>query len=282
MSAYKLVKLAGGAHSLHALDYGETMHPALGPAAEADALYVRQLRLAERLRQTEEEFVVWDVGLGAAANALAVLRATEAIPRAIRLVSFDCTIAPLDFALQHSATLGYFAGYESRLPDLARAGRIVFQDRGRRVDWQLHVADFPTLLASPAAGALSSPHAVLFDAFSPARNPAMWTLPLFTNLFSRLDPQRACALSTYSRSTLLRVTLLLAGFYVGVGHATGQKEETTVAANALALIEEPLPPSWLQRARRSRSAEPLNAPVYRQAPLSDEAWEKLQRHPQFK
>jgi len=38
---------------------------------------------------------------------------------------------------------------------------------------------------------------------------------------------------------------------------------------------------WLQRARRSTSAEPLMQPEYRQRPLSDASWLSLQRHPQF-
>src|SRR5205085_9733466 len=88
----------------------------------------------------------------------------------------------------------------------------------------------------------------------------MWTQPLFSRIFKLLDPCRPCALPTYSRSTMLRVTLLLAGFFVGVGHATGEKEETTIAANALDLITEPLDRHWLQRARRSTSAEPLWEP----------------------
>jgi hypothetical protein len=121
----------------------------------------------------------------------------------------------------------------------------------------------------------------LFDAYSPAKNPAMWTLPLFTDLFRLLDPQRPCALPTYSRSTILRVTLLLAGFFVGVGHATGLKEETTLAANTLDLIAEPLNARWLERARRSHSAEPLREPVYSRAPLSPPTVEKLRHHPQF-
>jgi hypothetical protein len=87
---------------------------------------------------------------------------------------------------------------------------------------------------------------------------------------------------TYSRSTMLRVTLLLAGFFVGIGHATGEKEETTLAANTLSLLDQPLPRAWLQRARRSRSAEPMREPVYRQAPIATPTWEKLQQHPQFK
>ena len=109
----------------------------------------------------------------------------------------------------------------------------------------------------------------------------MWTLPLFANLFRLLDPARPCALATYSRSTITRVALLLAGFYVGAGHATGEKQETTIAANTLGLIDEPLDRRWLERARRSHSAEPLCAPIYRQARLAPATWEGLQRHPQF-
>jgi hypothetical protein len=80
---------------------------------------------------------------------------------------------------------------------------------------------------------------------------------------------------------MLRVTLLLAGFYVGAGHATGEKEETTIAANTLSLLSEPLGFDWLRRARISGSAEPMWDGVYRQAPLSHSSWEKLIKHPQF-
>jgi hypothetical protein len=59
------------------------------------------------------------------------------------------------------------------------------------------------------------------------------------------------------------------------------KEETTLAANSSELIAEPLDRPWLERARRSPSAEPLWEPVYRQAPLAAETWERLRRHPQF-
>jgi hypothetical protein len=80
---------------------------------------------------------------------------------------------------------------------------------------------------------------------------------------------------------MLRVTLLLAGFFVGRGHATGEKEETTIAANQLDLIREPLNSAWLQRARRSTSAEPMREAHYRQARLSGESGRILETHPQF-
>jgi len=279
---YQLVRLNNGICSVRSLADAETFHPVVGPVAEAEALYVNQLKLHERLQNHSGEFVIWDVGLGAAANALTVLRATREISCNIRLVSFDHTLEPLEFALKHTAELGYFGGYENRLKEFLREHRVTFQDGPQTVNWEFHHGDFPTLLKSEITNLkFQKPHAILFDAYSPARNPAMWTLPLFTNLFQLLDPKRPCALPTYSRSTILRVTLLLAGFFVGVGHATGEKEETTIAANDLSLIAEPLDRRWLERARRSHSAEPMIEPVYRTAPLSDKTWKKLQLHPQF-
>jgi len=287
-SGYQLVRLNNGICSVRSLADAETFHPVIGPVAEAEALYVNQLRLRERLQNHSGEFVIWDVGLGAAANTLTVLRATRDIACRIHLVSFDHTLEPLEFALQHTAELGYFGGYENHLKEFLRARRVSFQDGPQSVNWEFHLGDFPSLLNSQKAGRdsveplLVPPHAILFDAYSPARNPAMWTLPLFTNLFQMLDPQRPCALPTYSRSTILRVTLLLAGFFVGVGHATGEKEETTIAANDLGWIAEPLDHRWLERARRSHSAEPMVEPVYRIAPLSAESWRHLRAHSQFK
>jgi len=330
-AAYKIVRLASGVHSVHSLAHRETFHPVIGPVAEAEALYVKQLRLPERMASHTGEFIVWDVGLGAAANVLTVLRATRAARCPLRVISFDHTLEPLKFALEHATTLGYFTGYEAIVQTFLRDRECNFTDTDRAIHWQLHLGDFPAFLArqsthesqttqsppspplgggegrgevapsgvrQPVAGdnikpreniALSTlncsfpaPHAILFDAFSPAKNPAMWTAPLFASLFRHLDPSRPCALPTYSRSTMLRVSLLLAGFFVGAGHATGEKEETTIAANTLDLISEPLDQKWLQRARNSTSAEPLWEPVYRQAPLSDETWEKLRQHPQFK
>ena len=281
-AGYRIVKLANGAHSVHSLAYAETFHPVIGPVAEAEALYLRQLHLPERIAAHRGEFVVWDVGLGAAANVLTLLRATRGLACSLRILSFDQTLDPLAFALQHTNHLSYVAGYEEQLGDLLRDGSAAFQVGAQVVNWDMHLADFPALLTQPIAASFAKPHAILFDAFSPAKNPAMWTQPLFASIFRLLDPARPCALPTYSRSTMLRVTLLLAGFFVGVGHATGEKEETTVAANSLDLLEQPLDRRWLQRAHRSTSAEPLWSPAYRQAPLSAESWENLQEHPQFR
>jgi len=273
---YELVRLANGIFSIRSGADGETFHPVLGPVAEAEALYVNQLRLRERLAESSGEFVIWDVGLGAGGNVLTAFRNLADIPATLRIVSFDRTLGALSFALARAAELQFPMGFETQIHALIGEREVSFTQGALRVQWEIWLGDFPAMLES-AELKRPPPHAIFFDAFSPATNAAMWSLPLFENLFRHLDPQRPCSLATYSRSTIPRVTMLLAGFFVGAG----AKEETTVAANTLDLIARPLDQRWLERARTSHSAEPLRGDIYQCAPLAPGTWEHLRRHPQF-
>lgn len=277
--SYRVVQLASGSRSIHDALSGETFHPVIGPVAEAEALYVRQLRLLDRFRSAGRRLTLWDIGLGGAANPITVMEALKREGGVLRIVSFDRTTDPLRCALEHAGELGYPVGWESALETLLERHAVAWSAGALQVEWTLEVGDFPSAIASAEAGSWPKPDAVLFDAFSPAKNPDMWTLPLFCRMRELLAGP--CAIPTYSRSTLLRVTWLLAGFWVGRGCSTGEKEETTVAANDPVLLERLLDRSWLERCQRSTSAEPLRTGVYRQAPLSPETWEALRRHPQF-
>ena len=82
---YRIVQVPNGA----SVSFGGTrsdLPSRIGPVAEAEALYVRQLDLARRMRGHDGDFVIWDVGLGAAANVLTVLRHTREIPCPVRMV----------------------------------------------------------------------------------------------------------------------------------------------------------------------------------------------------
>lgn len=291
---YRLRQLSNGLYSVHSIESDETFHPGVGPAAEAEALYVKQLRLPERVLAEPGEFVLWDVGLGAAANALTAIRLIgEAVAKAslaegtLKIVSFDQTLDAAGFALTHAEQLGYMREFEGALAGLIEKREARFAYRQLKVCWTVELGDFPELLNLPdnsisRTACLPPPHAILFDPHSPRKNPAMWTVLLFRDLFRRLDPARPCSLANFTRSTLARAAMLLGGFFVGAGHPSGMKEETTVAANRLELLEEPLDRRWLERARRSDSAEPLWEPVYRQARLSPETLRRLEEHPQFR
>ena len=253
------------------------MHPGHGPVAEADALYVEQLRIPEQVRQASEPFVIWDVGLGAAANALAAIRACIHMSARLHIVSFDFTDEPLRFAIQNVQRLKYIQAYAEQIEQLLASREARFSTHRLEVLWEFRIGDFPKSL--PHLSATAKPHAIFFDPFSPAKNPAMWTQSVFADLFRLLDAP--CSLATYSRSTMVRAAMLLGGLFVGRGRAMGLKEETTIAATTLELIDEPLDESWLKRAERSRSAEPLRDATYTQAPLTPETLSRLRSHPQF-
>jgi tRNA U34 5-methylaminomethyl-2-thiouridine-forming methyltransferase MnmC len=282
LKAYELVQLKNGSWSVRSTAEGETFHPVIGPIAEAETLYVDQLQLVDRFRDAgAAEFVIWDIGLGAGANALTALKRLRPIPGKIRLISFDHTLEPLRFALSGAKELGFLDSYEAVTEQLVNQQSAGFENGANQVRWEVHVQDFPAAANSPEAMRWPKPHAILYDAFSPAKNPVMWTLPLFERLLTLTKDGPECVLATYSRATMLRATLLLAGWYVGAGSATGEKEETTVAATSLHPLRCPLDEHWLVRARRSTSAEPLTDGNYRQAKLSDLNWQRLVLHPQF-
>ena len=98
---------------------------------------------------------------------------------------------------------------------------------------------------------------IYFDPFSPSSNPALWTPAAFAALRAEArEGNDGCTLFTYSAATPTRVSLLLGGYYVGTGAATGMKAETSVAATRLELLEKPLDQRWLERWERSSSQAP--------------------------
>jgi tRNA U34 5-methylaminomethyl-2-thiouridine-forming methyltransferase MnmC len=267
---FELVTLKSGLKSLRCLKRRETFHPVTGPWAEARHLHVEQQRLVERASAVPR-FVVWDVGFGAAANALAAIHALAAVTGTeIEVHSFDRTLAPARFALANAEELGYLRGYETALGELLDSGASRI---GEHLRWRLHLGDFGDLLrADVARGAgreLPAPHAILYDPYSPATNPEMWTLAHFALLFSRLDPSAPCLWTNYTRSSAVRVALLLAGFHVGAGWDIGGKSETTIASNLAELIAQPLGERWLERVRKSYGSAPLREAVYSQTPISE-------------
>lgn len=270
---FELVTVASGASTLRCRSSSETFHPGIGPIAEAEALHVRQQRLAERAR-SEQDFTVWDIGLGAAANAVAAIAALRDNPSPVELHSFEQTLSPLHFALTHRGELNYPEMHVDTFQALISHGEASVGS----VRWILHLGDFRSMVRERS---LPRPSAILYDPYSPATNPDLWTVEHFQSLHRQLDPERRCSLTSYSRSTAVRVTLLMAGFFVGRGVALGEKTETTLAANTPDLLPALLEKDWLQRVRRSTKSAPLRSGAPG-GPISPGDFDLLSCHPQFR
>ncbi len=280
METFELIPLQNGIMSLRSLDHRETFHPGIGPMEEAQALHVEQQRLSERFLASPA-LCLWDVGLGAGANALAAIRAIQSQNvgkerHLLTLHSFDRSIDSMEFALKNAHALGYLQGFEKDIATLLTEGRVRM---GETILWKLHLGDFCKLVATEP---LAAPDAIFYDPYSPKANPHMWSLEHFSRLHSRLDPSRPCLWTNYTRSTAVRVSLLLAGFYVGIGCSIHQKAETTVATNHLKSLVRPLDRRWLEKkVRISRNSAPLRGEPYQDQVIGEVDYECLMRHPQF-
>ena len=278
---FEIVTLKSGERSIRSLFHGETMHVGTGPRSEALALHIDQPQILQRLREWDSAapFVIWDVGLGPAGNVLTLLETLRETLKEtecpIEIHSFEISTAILTFALQHALELSYLAGWEIAEGELLRTGAA---NPLPHVRWHLHLGDFreSTLLAPP-------PASIFHDPYSPAKNPEMWSLETFRRMRVRTGESGAppCLLTNYTRSTAIRVTLALAGWFVGIGVPTGDKTETTVTASHIDLLERPLGRDWLKRVRGSTNAAPFRDGIYAPGPITAEDLCVLESLPQF-
>ena len=269
MIDFETVVLGNGEVTVRDRRSGELMQPGLGPEREAELLYVRQTRLAERLREpTSEPLRVLDVGLGAATNALAMIRCAEETPRMreLRLTSLERDDGALRLTLADPEHFPLQARHRALLEEILEVSAV--ERPGLRWTW-LRGDALETL------GRLEAPQDILcFDPFSPEANPELWSVAALRRFREVLAP--GGVLSTYSTSTRTRVTLLLAGFWVGAGAPAAVKKETTVASDGPAALDAPLGGRWLQRWRRSSARAPHGTSV-----LTPEVEREVLAHPQF-
>jgi tRNA U34 5-methylaminomethyl-2-thiouridine-forming methyltransferase MnmC len=265
---FELVTLRSGARAVRHLGHGEVMHPAGGPWEEANRLYVEQPKLAARL-QNAQPVCIFDIGLGAATNAVAALTCARAVGGSVEIHSFELDLAPLRLALGDPEGFPFLIPFRAAAEELIATGQYV--EKGVR--WILHRGDVLECLAhAPPTAEL-----IFFDPFSPQNNASLWTRNAFAAVRARCRTDGDGALLlTYSAATPMRVSLLLGGFFVGAGASTGTKRETTVGATQLASLAAPLAARWLERWERSSARAPIG-----EATLTAECEAAIRAHPQF-
>ena len=265
-----------GFASIRQISSGEIMHARTPPSEEARLLYIEPSRLAERLRETvagnAEPFTVWDVGLGAGANAMAAIQCYETqaaggTVQAMHVVSFENDLDSLRLALTHNRDFLY----------LRHGGPVGILQSGHwrskqwaGLSWKLVTGDFLTSLDEARTTVHGTPDVIYYDPFSGNADGRLWTLDAFRRLRAACG-NRGVELFTYSASTAARAALLAAGWYVARGRGIGGRAETTVALTPAALDgpnagrHELLGADWLARWKRSGARMPACVPPDEQA-----------------
>ncbi|HSP44651.1 MAG TPA: tRNA guanosine(34) transglycosylase Tgt [Chthoniobacterales bacterium] len=285
---YEVHQAWEGFASIRQISSGEVMHSRTAPMEEATRLYIEQSNLAERVRlvaeqdpQTAEPLVIWDVGLGAAANAMAAIgcyeeRAALGPVRPLRIVSFENDLDSLRLAFRHNRDFPYLrhSGPAAILTD-----RLWHSREHSGLSWSLLSGDFlETMTHAPAP-----PDLIFYDMFSTKTSGDLWTFTAFRRVFEACA-DRSVEVFTYTCSTANRAALLAAGFYVARGRNAGEKLETTIALTAAALQSTRSKPrdllgdEWLAKWHRSAAKFPTDV-----APPERPAFEKvILDHQQFR
>jgi queuine tRNA-ribosyltransferase len=277
---YEVHRAWEGFASIRQISSGEIMHSRTAPMEEARKLYVEQSFLAERLSENprkQDPLVIWDVGLGAGANAMAALECHEKVSgaRPLQVVSFENDLDSLRLAL----------GQQQDFPDLrVDAATAILADghwqsrNDAGLSWQLLPGDFLENMERATA-----PDLIFYDMFSTRSSAHLWTLGVFRKLFAACAG-RAVELFTYTCSTANRAALLASGFHLARGRNAGEKIETTIALTPAALRSpvaqrrEFLASDWLAKWNRSAAKFPTDV-----APNERSGFEKIIRdHEQFR
>lgn len=279
---YQLIESPQGFFSIGQKSSGEVMHSFVHPDEEAHRLYAEQSQLEKRLQEElDKPLVVWDVGLGAAHNAMAAIRVYEQLIaegltnlRPLHLYSFENDLDSLRLAIDHLLRFKHL--WHSAPSRILSQGE--WSNANNQVQWKLLEGDFTTLISAVAA---PTPHILFYDPFSSKTNAPLWEFELFQRLFHYCESELT-EFFTYSNSTPVRASLLAAGFMLAKGIPSAAKADTTIAitprmAKANLFSRELLDHTWLKRWERSDRPYP-EALNIEQVP-----WflEQIRNHPQF-
>jgi queuine tRNA-ribosyltransferase len=254
---YEVVVREGDTGAIKQRSSGEIMHSCNDPVSESRALYVEGARLTDRLQESDNSspLVIWDVGLGAATNAMTCIAALEKLPnlpRAVQIISFENDLDSLRLALAHPR---FFKHIRHAAPH-ELLHNAVWQNATALISWRLLQGDFALRFKEAPA-----PHVIWYDPFSSKVDSPLWHLTLLSELLQHCG-EAATSLHTYSASTAVRSTLLGAGWWVGRGPGSGPKEDTTIAfspaAHRLGISHSLLDSAWLKRWERSDAKYPLH------------------------
>ncbi len=217
--ALQLTPTGDGTFTLHSDEYGQAMHTLSGAYEEALLKHVLPSRVLDR---TESVLRVLDIGFGIGYNILALLDKFLREPggRRVEIMSLEKDPPTMELLddIHFSGRTGVLYESIKALPGKGKiAGdgyllRIMIGDARRSVRALGH----------------STFHAIFHDPYSPPKNPELWTVEFFRELY-RVAAD-GCVLTTYSSVPGVRRAFLEAGFTVGRGPAVGPKREGTVAS----------------------------------------------------
>jgi tRNA U34 5-methylaminomethyl-2-thiouridine-forming methyltransferase MnmC len=204
-SGYQEVLTEDGSTTLYSEKFAEACHSLAGARAETLLHYIHGCEIPQKA--LAENLSILEVGLGLGVGLLTTWEMTKALPAKIHFLSLE---------IDPELVKWFHAEYEAHP---------LFQDP--KFSFEILVGDARPTLPEYASEKKPQWNAIYQDAFSPKRNPALWTCEWFTLL--KENSAEDVILSTYSASSSIRKSLTHAGWKLSSGEKFGQKRTSTRA-----------------------------------------------------
>lgn len=197
----EIIQTKDGSHTLFSPQFDEIYHSRNGAMAESDHVFIKAGLEACPL----QEINVFELGFGTGLNALLTWKYAEA--KSIRINYCSVELYPLPSELTSQINYPQLTDSSDKFQQLHQAPWNTSVELSPLFSLHKIHASFLEMQQS-----LSDFNVIFFDAFSPDKQPALWTEEVFSRMFDMLAP--AGILVTYCSKSYVRRNMLAAGFLV--------------------------------------------------------------------
>ena len=206
---HKIIQTEDGTSTLFSQIYNESAHSLHGATEETDLHYIQGCQLKARAKHISPLRIL-EIGFGSGLGFLRTLHALK--DKKVVMTSYEIQPELIEYFM---ATHPQFAWQ--------KLDENTFSLKENQFQLIIKLGDARKLIqAEPLTY-----HAIYQDAYSPRRNPYLWSVEWFTDL--KKVCEKDVILSTYSASSSIRKSLLAAGFKIYAGEKFGLKRTSTRA-----------------------------------------------------
>ncbi|WP_456485953.1 tRNA (5-methylaminomethyl-2-thiouridine)(34)-methyltransferase MnmD [Hydrogenimonas sp.] len=241
---YKIVKTGDGTFTARSAQFDECYHSTKDGALN-ESLKKHVEPAFSLIDPSKKELVILDICFGLGYNTLATLHYIQSrnISKKIHIVSPE-----FDEALVRSLhAFPYPEEFEKYLPIIGKISECGYYEE-ENIEIEVIFGDARDFLKTTTFVF----DIVYQDAFSPKKNPSLWTKEYFSNLASHLAPD--AIITTYSSATPVRMGMVESGLYVYTPPSTKVRSGTIASPSS----KLPLPSIDMALKKvRNPSAKPL-------------------------
>lgn len=216
---YQWLKTDDGSFTLFSGRYQENCHSTAGAIAETEFHYIQGCKIVEQ-HLAFDHFTLLEIGLGTGLGVELTLNALKSNPKKpTKLISTEIDRELVEFLIDESP-FDFFK-------QMKKDGDHFITTDPSGIEIIILVGDARKTVPKYFKDNNLHAHAIYQDAFSPRKNPDLWTVEWFSDL-KELSEENVY-LSTYSSSSSIRKSMIEAGWKVSKGPSFGVKRASTRA-----------------------------------------------------